>query len=108
MTKLMRGKTNQYLKMWLKTRGVGGKILFLSFIANGALWINLDHQLRAENLPIVSNIVYNSAATYFILVIVNVMDCFWIDANTRGSVLKKGGPLPKKGGQDPMQPPPPP
>ena len=42
------------------------------FIATGAFWINLD-QLRAE---IFSNIVYSSPATYFILVIVNVMDLF--------------------------------
>ena len=36
------------------------------FIATGAFWIDLDHQLRAE---IFSNIVYSSPATYFILVI---------------------------------------
>ena len=51
-------------------------------IATTAFWINLDHQLRAE---ICSYIVYSTPATYFILVIVNVMDCFflYIDADTR-------------------------
>ena len=47
-------------------------IFFEILIATGAFWIKLDH-LRAE---IFSNIVYSSPATYFILVIVNVMDCF--------------------------------
>ena len=75
------------------------------FIANGAFWINLDHQLRAEMLPIVSSIVYSSPATYFILVIVNVMDCYCIDADTkRGVLLKKGVPLPKKGVLTPWTP----
>ena len=55
-------------------------------IATAAFWINLD-QLRAE---IFSYIVYSTPATYFILVIVNVMDCFFcIDADTRrGSYWK--------------------
>ena len=47
--------------------------IFDILISTGAFWINLDHQLRAD---IFSNIVYSSPATYFILVIVNVMDCF--------------------------------
>ena len=72
---------------------------FEVFIANGAFWINLDYQLRADILPIFSYIVYSSPATYFILVIVNVMDCFCIDADTRrGSNWKKGGSSPKGGG----------
>ena len=50
---------------------------FEILIATGAFWINLDHQLRAEFF---SNIVYRSPATYFVLVIVNVMDFFCIDA----------------------------
>ena len=37
-------------------------------IANGAFWINLSHQLRAEISQIFSNIFHSSPATYFILV----------------------------------------
>ena len=46
-------------------------------------------QLRAE---IFSNIVYSSAATYFILVIVNVMDCFFFyrRRHKEGVLLKNG------------------
>ena len=96
MTNLMRGKTNQYLKMWLQNREWGGggghapRICLEVFIANGAFWINLDHQLRAEILPIFINIVYSSPATYFILVIVNMMDCLCIDADTRRGSCWKG------------------
>ena len=82
--------------------GGGGDAHHDFFIANGAFWINLDHQLRAECLPIFSYIVYSSPATYFILVIVNVMDCGCIDADTRRGPMKKGGPETP----DPMDPPP--
>ena len=61
-------------------------------IANGAFWINLSHQLRAEISQIFSNIFHSSPATYFILV---------------GSYWKKGGSAPKKGGSGPHGPPPP-
>ena len=61
--------------------GVGGggghalpRIFFEVFIANGAFWINLDHQLRADFYHF---LVILSAANYFILVIVNVMYCFF-------------------------------
>ena len=51
------------------------------------VWINLDHQLRVE---IFSNIVYSSPATYFILVIVNEMDCFcWYRRRHKEGVLLK-------------------
>ena len=62
-------------------------------IPNGAFWINLSHQLRAEISQIYSNIFHSSPATYFILV---------------GPIEKRGGPLQKKGGSRPHGPPPPP
>ena len=62
-------------------------------IANGAFWINLSHQLRAEISQIFSNIFHSSPAIYFILV--------W-------SYWKKWGSAPKKGGvRTPWTPPPP-
>ena len=61
-------------------------------IANGAFWINLSHQLRADISQIFSNIFHSSPATYFILV---------------GSYWKKGGSAPKKRGSGPHGPPPP-
>ena len=39
--------------------------IFEICIANGAFWINLDHQLRAEISPSFSNIFHISPATYF-------------------------------------------
>ena len=60
-------------------------------IANGAFWINLNYQLRAEISPIVSNIFHSSPATYFIE---NVLDCVCIDTETRVGGPKKGDPDP--------------
>ena len=48
---------------------------FEILIATAAFLINLNHQLRAE---IFSYIVYSTPATYFILVIVNVKNCFFL------------------------------
>ena len=106
MANLKRGKTEQYLKMWLKKLGGGGgRNVLKVFIANGAFWINLDHQLRTEILPIFSNIVYSSPATYFILVIRECDWLFCIDADTRRG---GGAPLPKRGSEfhgPPLDPP---
>ena len=103
MANLMRGKTDQYFK----TKGSCPPDFVYVIIANGAFWINLDHQLRAEILPIFSNIVNSSAATYFILVIRECDGLFlYRRRHKEGVPLKKGGgSAPKKGVRTPWTPP---
>ena len=88
--------------MWLKNYGNFCEV----FIANGAFWINLDHQLRAESLPIFSDIVYSSPATYFILVI-SECDGLFLYRHKDGVLLKNGGVRSHKrgGGSGPMDTP---
>ena len=67
--------------------------MFEICIANGAFWINLDHQLRAEILPIFSNIFHSSPATYF-----SHRECvglFLYRRRDKGVLLKKGGSAPR-------------
>ena len=67
--------------------------IFEMCIANGAFWINLDHQLRAEILPIFSNIFHSSHATYF-----SHRECVGLFLHRRrdkGVLLKKGGSAPR-------------
>ena len=108
----MRGKIDQYLKVWLKKLGGLGsmspRIFSEILIANAAFWINLKHQIKAEIAPIFYNICHSSPATYFILVIYNMLDCFCTDAETRRGPIEGGGggSAPKRGGgPDPMDSP---
>ena len=66
--------------------------IFEICIANGAFWINFDHQLRAEILPIFSNIFYSFFVTYF-----SYRECVGLILYRRrdkGSPIEKGGSAP--------------
>ena len=66
-------------------------------IANGAFWINLSHQLRAEISQFFSYIIHSSPATYFMLV-----GSYWKKEGGGSAPKKKGG----GGGSGPHGPPP--
>ena len=75
-------------------------------IANGALWIDLYLQLRAEISPIFSKIFHSSPATYFS----HSVGLFLYRCRDKGSPIIIGGvsappPPPKKGGSGPPPPP---